>query len=143
MSIGYARVGSVTSELVGLVNAKKATGVFIYDATINASSPADVYESNISILYSTMMQSRVVLNENVNSTLTMNITIYNKSDDDVYFDKTVYGENFYDNNNIDFTLSGITHGQKLSKNDNVSFTMTFKYTDAYKASNPSTFTNVS
>ena len=141
MSIGYARVESVTDTLAGRVSAVKTTGIFIYDATINASSPANVYDSNISIMYSTMMQSRVVLNDNVNSTLTMNITIYNKSDDDVYFDNTVYGDNFYDNNNIDFTLNGLTHGQKLAKDANVSFTITFKYTDAYKGSNPSTFTN--
>ena len=141
MSVGYARVESVTRELSGNVSALRAKGIFIYDASINASSPANVYDSNISIMYGTMMQSTVVLNDNINSTLTMNITIYNKSEDDVYFDKTVYGDSFYDNNNIDFTLSGLTHGQLLAKNNSVTFTMTFKYTDAYKNTNPSTFTD--
>ncbi len=142
MSIGYATVNSVTVDLTGSANAYAVKDVFIYDASIDSSSPADVFESNISIMYSTMMQSRVVLNQNSSSTLTMNITIYNKSDGDVYFDQVVYGDNFYDNNNIDYTLSGLTQGQRLGVNENVSFTITFKYTDQYKATNPSTFDNV-
>ena len=142
MSIGYASINSVTLNMNGNANAVKLTGVFIYDASINSTSPANVNASNISIMYSTMMESKVVLNNDKNSTLTMNVTIYNKSENDVYFDKTVYGENFYDNSNIDFSLNGLTHGQKLAKNDNVTFTITFKYTDEYKNTNPTTFTNI-
>ena len=142
MSIGYATINSVTLDFDGSANAFRTTGVFIYDASIDSTSPANVFDSNISIMYSTMMQSRVVLNENTSSTLSMNVTIYNKSNNDVYFDRVVYGDNFYDNNNIDYTLSGLSHGQKLSVDDSVTFTITFKYTDQYKASNPSTFTNV-
>ena len=142
MSIGYATVNSVTLDVGGKVSVEAFKGLFIYDINIDPNSNANLEGSKIDLFHETMAQSRVVLNDNINSTLTMNVTIYNKSDNDVYFDQVVYGSNFYDNNNIDFTLTGLTNGQKLSVNDNVSFQITFKYSDAYKATNPSTFDNI-
>ena len=72
----------------------------------------------------------------------MQISVYNNSSDDYYFDDVVYGSNFYDNNNIDYTLSGINHGDKISIHETKTFTITFKYTDEYKNSNPTSFDNV-
>lgn len=142
MSIGYATVNSVTLDVGGKVSVEAFKGLFIYDINIDPNSNANLEGSKIDLFYETMVQSKVVLNNNVNSSLTMNVTIYNKSNDDVYYDNAIFGDSFYDNDNIDFTVNGITHGQKLAQGGNVSFTITFKYTDEYKASNPSEFDSI-
>ena len=141
MCVGYATVNNVTLNLAGASSVASQKGIFIYDAQIDENSNANVASSNIALTYGTVLESTVVLNNNVNSTLTMEITIYNKEASTAIFDKVSYGSNFYDNNNIDFTLTGLTHGQEVRSNESVTFTITFKYTDAYKATNPSTFTN--
>ena len=138
MCIGYASVNSVTLNLGGLVSVEAFKGIFLSDITILSSSS----ESHVDLFYETMMQSTVVLEDNINSTLSMQISVYNNSSDDYYFDDVVYGSNFYDNNNIDYTLSGINHGDKISIHETKTFTITFKYTDEYKNSNPTTFDNV-
>ena len=138
MCIGYASVNSVTLNLGGLVSVEAFKGIFLSDITILSSSS----ESHVDLFYETMMQSTVVLEDNINSTLSMQISVYNNSSDDYYFDDVVYGSNFYDNNNIDYTLSGINHGDKISIHETKTFNITFKYTDEYKNSNPTNFDNV-
>ena len=142
MSIGYAVVGSVTVDVSGTAQAEVPNTVFITYASIDQSSNANVSQSNINLYHETVLNSTVVLNNNVNSTLTMNITVKNNSNNDYYFDQVVYDSDFYDNDNIDFTLSNMSHGDLLESDNSTSFTITFKYTDSYKASNPSTFDNI-
>ena len=138
MSVGYSSINNVTLDLTGRSSMVATTGVFIHEATINQAANADVNSSEIQLFYQTMLRSKVaLLTDNLNSTLPITITVYNKSAYDVYFDDVIYSNEFYDNNHIDYTLSGISHLQKLAKNTSVTFTITFKYTNAYKNSSPS------
>lgn len=142
MSIGYASIDSVTMDINGTAEAEIPKNVFITNANINQSSNANLSQSHINLFHETLLNSTVVLNDNVNSTLTIDINVKNNSNDDLYFDQVVYDPEFYDNNNIDFTLSNISHGDLLTKGSSTSFSITFKYTDSYKASNPTTFANM-
>ena len=141
MCVGYATVNNVTLDLAGNASIVASPTIYIFDADIDPTSNGNVAASEILLTHDTVLQSKVVLNNDVNSTLTMEITIKNDTNYDTFFDDVVYGNNFYDNNNIDFSLSGLVHSQRLSAHDSVTFTITFKYTDAYKATNPTTFTN--
>ena len=141
MCVGYATVNNITLDLAGEANILRTPMIFILTADIDPNSDANVSDSAISLTYETLMESTVVLNNDVDSELTMNITIKNTTDTTTFFDQVVYDSGFYDNNNIDFTLSGLVHNQSLNPGASVNFTITFKYTDAYKATNPSTFTN--
>ena len=141
MCIGYATVNNVSLDLVGSANIKAEPRIFIFDADIDGNSDANISASSIDLYYDTMLQSTVVLNNDVDSTLSMEITIKNTTSNNAYFEEVAYGNNFYDNNNIDFTLTGLEVNQKLAAHGSITFTITFKYTDQYIASNPSTFTN--
>ena len=138
MCIGYATVNSVTLNFSGSVSAEAFRGVFVSATTILDSNST----SHVDLFYETMMQSTVILEDNKDSTLSMQISVYNNSQEDVYYDNTVYGDNFYDNENIDYTITGISHGDKLAVHATKTFTITFKYTDEYKATNPTIFDNV-
>ena len=139
LSIGYAQISNINLGISGTASISETEDVFISDAIINTNSPANIANSNILLTDLTLMQSKVTLNQNRNSNLSMNITIYNNSGNDVYFDNVVYTNEFYDNSNIDYTLNGLSHGQLLETNDSVTFTITFKYSDAYLATNPTVF----
>ncbi len=142
MSIGYAAINSTSMDIEGELSFKEFESIYIRSATIDQNSNADISNSQIGLYYETIVQSTVALDNDADSTLTMNITIKNNTQETKYFDKVVYDNNFYDNENIDFTLNGITSGYMLSPGNSVSFTITFKYSDEYIASNPNDFDNI-
>ena len=141
MCVGYASVNNITLDLAGDAGIKGNPMIYIVDAQIDPNSDANVASSAISLIYETLMESTVVLNNDVDSTLTMEITIRNATPHNTYFEEVVYGNNFYDNNNIDFVLTGLDVNQMVPARGSVTFTITFKYTDAYIETNPTTFTN--
>lgn len=128
MSVGYSTVNSVSFDLNGEASIKSSPGIYVYNAQIaqgtNGTNPND---SRITMLYNDVMKSVVVLGDNTNSTLTLNVTIYNTLSYDTIFTGITHSENFYSNNNITYDVNGITVGTILPANSSTSFTMVFRY----------------
>lgn len=137
MSIGYATINGITLDLNGDVTASIPKEVLI--TNVNGGSG-----TNVNLYYQTTLSSDVTLSTtNINSTVPMNITIYNNTNINKYFDTVKYtsGGSTYSNSNIDFELTNITQGYMLAPGDSVTFTITFKYSDSYKTSATAPYTN--
>lgn len=75
-----------------------------------------------------MLQSKVVLSEyDITSQITYQITVYNSTDYDYGYNGTVYDSEYYDNDTIGYTISGINVGDILPAKSSLSFTITFNY----------------
>ena len=137
MSIGYASINLITTEISGLADAKAQTGVFITDVSLSSSLVSDTL-SSVNNYYKTMLESTTTLSSiDANSTVTYTITLYNNSESSQTFNGVKYDTSFYDNENIVFELSGLNVGDQLIAKSSVTFTVTFHYLDYVLASSNS------
>lgn len=128
MSMGYAAIDSIKSEISGTLLAQAQDGIFITDAIYSSDVNAELANSEIKQFYQTMLESTVTLSDtDINSSITYTITIYNSSAQDYYFAETKYVDDFYDNANIKFELTGLNIGDILKSKESVTFDITFLY----------------
>ena len=126
MSIGYASINSISGEIEGDAIADAQEGVFItnieYVSDVNASN------SRINNYVGTVMNSTIQLSDtNVNSNITYKVTVYNKGTEEAVFQKITYANDFYDNNDIIFDISGFTTGEKIGPGESRYIIIKFKY----------------
>ena len=134
MSVGYAAINSISLNLNGEMFALAQDGVFITEVNIDSenSIDADLVNTKVNSAYQTMLNSNIYLSvDNPNSTVVMNISIHNSTDESYEFSGVTYevGNNTYSNENIVYSLSGLENGNKLSKNSSITFEITFSYKD--------------
>lgn len=134
MSVGYAAINSISLNVHGEVIALAQEGAFITEVNIDSenSVDADLVNTKVNSSYQTILNSSVYLSDtNPDSTVVMNVTIHNSTDDDYVFNGVTYevGNNTYSNENIVYSLSGLENGNKLSKNSSITFEITFSYKD--------------
>lgn len=143
LSIGYATISDVNLIIDGDIATTIPSDLYITNVTITGSSGgASTANSSINAYGQLLLSSGVVLsNSNLDSTITMSITIKNNSDKTMYYDDIIKSSSFYSNNNIDYNLSGLSHDDALAAGDSISFFLIFKYSDAYKAGASSPYTN--
>lgn len=67
----------------------------------------------------------------------MQVKLKNNSGYDYNYDDTIYSLGFYDNLNVDYSVSGINKNDVFLNGDVLSLLVTFKYSDTYKNSLPS------
>ena len=67
----------------------------------------------------------------------MQVKLKNNSGYDYNYDDTIYSLGFYDNLNVDYSVSGINKNDVFLNGDVLSLLVTFKYSDTYKNSSPS------
>ena len=128
MGIGYASINSVTGEIKGTLTANSQEGVFITDVTYVSDVGAKLSNCKISKYAGTMMQSTVELsNTNVSSSITYKVTIYNAYKTEAQFAKTIYDNEFYDNQDITFEISGFKPGDIIGSKETKNIIITFKY----------------
>lgn len=136
MSVGYATVNSVSLDLTGTSNIKSRPAVIITDATITSgTNGTDTLRSSIDMLHEDIMKSRIVLGSNQSATLTVSMTILNNTSDKRMFTGVTYGNNFYDNNNISYSLSGLNVGDTLAPGASKTYTITFSYNSSNTSNN--------
>lgn len=124
MSMGYAAISAVNLSIQGNTVASAQSGVFISDVTCTQNNNTSGTVNSVS---GTMMNSTVVLSpSNSNSTVTCSVSVYNNTTKKYLYDDTVYDNEFYDNNNINFTTS-ITSGTALNSQSSQTFNVVFKY----------------
>lgn len=138
MGIGYASINSITFDIQGSLLAKTQDGIFITDVKYKNAVNANYEDSRITKIYQTMLESNISLSENdANSSITYEITIYNKNNKTYAFDTVDYliGNDTYSNENITFTLNGINRGDLIYSKEYITFDITFYYKNNTLASN--------
>lgn len=131
MGIGYATVNSVTMEISGVANADILKDVYITSAVVLKTSD-DLPSANVNMFHKTVLNSTVTLDSNnPNSNISIQITIYNTTNDAYKFKGVEYmlGEYTYSNENITYYLTGLNEGDILKKGESVTFNITFHYKD--------------
>lgn len=133
MSIGYAAVNSVSLDFLGDIAAKDHDGVFITDIEyveredFLPSENIDIYTAN-----KTIVDSKVILEQNSSSNVKLKITVFNSSNEDHVFVGTFFDEEFYDNTNITFDLIGVEIEDVIKAGDYLTFYAVFKFSDTTK-----------
>ena len=128
IGIGYSAINSVTAEITGGITATTQNGVFITDVTYVSGVDVNVDASNIEYYRGTMLQSLISLSEqNPNSEIKYKVTIYNNSEETYPFVAVLYDEEFYDNPDIVFEISGFNIGETIGAKETKELYITFKY----------------
>ena len=134
MGIGYARVDSVNMLINGDISSNIIKDVFITNATIQ-NNPNNNY---INTYAQTTINTDIELsNSDLNSMVTLEITILNNANKEKIFNEIIYSSSLYSNNNISFLLTGIKNGDTIKSGESITTYLTFKYSDSYKNSKPS------
>ena len=130
MGIGYASIESITGEIEGTVMAKAQEGVFITNIEYLSDIDANENASKIEYYTGTTMKSTVELSKtNINSQIKYKVTVYNNSEESVPFNGVVYDNDFYDNSEIVFDISGFEIGQTIEPGETKEIIITFRYRD--------------
>ena len=130
MCVGYAAINSISLDLTGDLIAQVQEGIFITEANYSSNVLANMTESRIVSAYQTNLNSHIVLSDtDPNSSITYQVTIYNSTDLDYSFVNADYvlGNNTYSNENITFSLTGLTVGDTLESKDFITFLIKFYY----------------
>ena len=128
MGIGYASIESITGDIEGTAVAKVQEDVFITDVAYVSDVNASVSNSRINNFVGTMMNSTIQLSEeDVNSSITYKVTVYNKGEEVAIFKEVLYGDEFYDNTDITFEITGFKPGEKIGPSESKDIIITFKY----------------
>lgn len=139
MSIGYAKISDVLLNITGTVEATSQEGVFIADVVHIANNNANTENSKINYYLGTILDSKTVLGDTQDSSITYEVTLYNNSEKDYVFigvlTDTTDGA-LYDNENIEFSVTGLeNYKTTIAPTQSLKFTITFKYKDGTNRSN--------
>ena len=130
LSIGFAMV-NVTLELDGNASVKKIDYIKITNIEYKSDVLANLEESKINNYYMTTINSKVVLGNDITSSISYEVTLRNDTDRAFKYVDAIH-ENlpkFYDNENIEYEVTGIEKGDILSPDSEKVITITFKYKD--------------
>lgn len=125
MGIGYAS-STMTLNVTGtmIANAQK-------ELTITSISCSDLEntESVINNYNKTILDSKITLSPtDISSTVTCSVTVKNNTNNNYAFKEIVYGNEFYDNQDI-IVETNMEKKEQLTKNTTKTFDITFKYKD--------------
>ena len=128
MSIGYASINSISGEIEGEIIADAQEGVFITNIEYASDVNASASNSRVNDFLGTVMNSTIQLSDSdINSSITYKVTVYNKGTEEAVFQKITYANDFYDNNDIIFDISGFTTGEKIGPGESRDIIIKFKY----------------
>lgn len=135
-SIGYASINSINMNITGNVQAKASKEIQITNIEAISMKSINIDECNISSKNATLIDSTISLSQtDPLSFITYRITIYNPNTMDYVFKRAIYGEDWYDNENIVFILRNIDTTTKIKKSSSITFDITFFYKDNILSSN--------
>ena len=129
LGIGFAQINT-TLKITGDIATLPQANLFITEVNYISDIGADLNNSNILNTYQTILDSNVALSQTLaNSKITYEIKIYNSTTSDYEFKGPVYmiGENTYTNENILFSLDGISEGDIIKGKDFITFRINFYY----------------
>ena len=143
LSICYASVSEVNLSISGTAEAGMPKSLLITNVAYNSTnSNTNSTNSTIKSTYLTTMNSTIGLDDNSSSEITYTVTIYNNTSYTYVFDDAIYDPAFYDNNNIEFSLSGISKWSTVNAKHSITFNITFKYKEGFTPSSSDPLDNV-
>ena len=128
LCIGYA-AESQNLKFAGTVEANLPTGVFITSASINSTDTTSGSLVAINSYTKSMLNSTITLTSSTSSTASYNVTVYNIENETYAFSAVKYGEEFYDNLDISFTLKGLERADEIESKSYLSFQVVFSFKD--------------
>ena len=137
MGIGFAKI-DILLEIAGNITAEPQDNIFITEVNYVSNVGADLNNSKILNTYQTILNSDIILSiTDYNSKITYEIKIYNSTDSDYKFDEATYmlGDDTYNNENIDFSLEGLSKDDIIKSKESISFKITFHYKDNILSTN--------
>ena len=140
LGIGYASITSISLEIEGEATLPRQTGLFISNVQYTSDVGADLANSNINTYYQNLLATKVTLSTtNANSNIVYTVTIYNDTAGDLAYQGIEYDPQFYDNNNIEVVVGGMSVGDIVSSGNSITFTVTYRYANGVT---PSSSNNV-
>lgn len=129
LGIGYAAVNNITLELDGNTSVKKSDYIQITNVEYKNDVLANLEESKINSFYATTISSKVALRNDINSSISYEVTLRNDTDKSFKYIETIHDNSlqFYDNENINYEVSGIEPGEIILPDTDKVITLTFKY----------------
>lgn len=131
MGIGYATINSISLEVSGTALAQEPDGLFISLIEFSESKNENIEKMNTISTFQTTLNSEVILSNNdPQSYVSYIITIYNNTSDNYYYMGTVFVDDFYNNEDIVYTVEKINTDSILRSNSVAVFEITFQYKDS-------------
>ena len=131
LGIGYAEFANIDLKIEGEASANSAKEVMITDIKYVTSTNVDHTLSVINEPYLTIMNSKIILGNDLSSEITFKIKIKNNTDFPATYVEAIYDTEIgYDNTDIQFFLNGINTGNILNPKEEKEFTITFKYKES-------------
>lgn len=130
LSIGCASITATTGEIEGTVYAEAQDGVFIADVMYDSNIGAALEESKVLYYYGTMLNTKVQLGTNSDSSITYKVTLHNNSAStyQLYDVSYLKGDpSIYSNENITYEIRGFSLGDKINAGETKYTYITFKY----------------
>lgn len=125
MGIGYAS-STITLDVEGTLIAQAQKEILITNVICDNN---ETIETTINNYSKTILDSKITLSDtDKNSKATCIVTVKNNTNNNYAFKEIIYGNEFYDNNDI-IVNSSIEEKTPLNKNQTISLTITFKYKD--------------
>lgn len=139
MSVGYAEVTDVELGIKGKLDVNNQEGVFITGITQLSAVNADTINSKMDSFIKTTVDTKIVLGNSLDSSITYQINLYNNSDKEYVFIDIMTAEtedNIYSSENIEIELNGIERCiTTIGAEDKITYTVTFKYLENADLSN--------
>ena len=128
MSFGYANVNGEFVNIDGSAKVISQNAFNITHVAYESDNSAMVSSSVINDYTATTLNSTITLGNVQTSTITYAVTIHNTTDSNYAYSGTSYSApNFYDNQNITFTVTGISVGDTIYPDTSKTFYITFSY----------------
>lgn len=128
LGIGYASISDIDLEIEGTAQLEHQNGAYITDITYIENQNANMEDTSILDTYQSIIDSKISLSSTDSSSyVSYSITLSNQSADTYVYTGITYDSNFYDNENIQAKLSGISLGETIDSNQSKTFTLTYSY----------------
>ncbi len=129
LGIGFAAIDNITLELNGNAGVKKIDYIKITNIEYKSDVLADLEESKINNYYNTTINSKVVLGNDITSSISYEVTLKNDTESSFKYIDAIHDNlpKFYDNENIEYEVTGIEKGKILLPDTEKVITITFKY----------------
>ena len=124
MGIGYASK-TLTLDIKGTLVTQTPKEVLITDIKCNEGAIINNYNK-------TIIDSKIILGNDNNSSVTCQVTLKNNTDNKYAFKEIIYGSDFYDNNDI---IVKTNIKKIINKNETKTFELTFKYKETTEITN--------
>ena len=131
LGIGYAQITATNLEIEGTASAYEKEGVYVSNVTYQSSNNANVDASETKQRVGATITSKVILGNSQSSSITYQITTTNSTTSNYVYVGPAVSENFYSNNDIEYSISGINVGDRISPSDSRTFNLTYSYANGH------------